>query len=96
MESTTDLTLKGHFQNLKEQANGQRLGHSDKDLILRTRIYLEKMEQAKALDAEGLHLLAELRLATLSHEDLSMPARKPMVRAGNVDKSVSAQGKKTG
>ena len=80
MKSMIDLTLKGHFEHLKEQANAQSISLSDRPLISKVIDYLEKLNDAKKLDEEGIVLLKEL-LGVGAKAEFDLPDLKPMKRA---------------
>ncbi len=96
MKSMIDLTLKGHFEHLKEQANAQSLSLPHQPLISKVIDYLEKLNDAEKLDEEGMALLKEL-LGTRAKAEFDLPVLKPMKRADSAQtKRQISKNKKAG
>ena len=78
MKSLTELALKGHFEQLKEEVNAKGINDQPLALLMKALAYLEKVEKNGLLDGEGEALIHQLRGYSM---DGGMLAPKPMKRA---------------
>ena len=93
MESISDLALKGHFEQLKNEANNKRLTDQPLEMLMKALAYLEKINRSGILDDEGKSLMNQLKGYS---SELALLSPKPMARAqGNVQ-SESQTKKKEG
>lgn len=79
MESISELALKGHFEQLKSEANKKSLEDRPLDMLKHALAYLEKINNKGMLDDEGKRLIGTLKGHFLAESGLMQP--KPMTRA---------------
>lgn len=83
MESTIDLILKGHFENLKEKANSHKITFpSEANLITTLREVADYLRQNDGKEAKSQRDKVLDLLQLLEQNESVQVKRKPMKKAG--------------